>query len=263
MYLAGTVFNQKHERRNRQPQNATEKVGQIDEPTAMVISLLRLSDRVQTPGKRADAGSSKHRSFPHDKVLVSRPCPHVSRHMSISPQIPACAFMGMSGSTRDVFLVDQHVLSGRGVGRSPPGKCVFTAADMIRHPSRPFRIEVRILRTDRGRERKGRSENHVSRALMLGSDQFVRVDMELDADTHKSTLVCLIHAAERLTERLVRPRARPPYDSSRRPSYRLFHVLTMVHAPIASWRRSPTRSSSTRKPRVTTLPLTYLWRPSL
>jgi hypothetical protein len=119
------------------------------------------------------------------------------------------------------------------------------------------------LRKDRGQERKGGSESHMSRALMLGSDQFVRVDMELDADTHIGTMVCSIHAAEPLKERLARPQARPPYDSSRGQSYRLSRVLTMVHAPIVSWRRSPTRSSSTHKPRVPTIPLTDLWRSSL
>lgn len=54
--------------------------------------------------------------------------------------------------------------------------------------------------------------------------------------------------------RLVRPQAYPSYDSSPRPSYRVFRVLTVVHAFTGSCRRSPTTSSSTREPRITTLP---------
>lgn len=118
--------------------------------------------------------------------------------MSISPQFPACGLIGTSGSTRDVFLVDQHVLSGRGTGRSPLTKCVSTEADMINNPSRPSCIEVHNSRKGGGRERKGRSENHASRASMLGSDQFVRSDMKLDPDTRKGTMVCL-HRWEVLT----------------------------------------------------------------
>jgi hypothetical protein len=59
-----------------------------------------------------------------------------------------------------------------------------------------------------------------------------------------------------VAERLGGPQAHPPYDSSPRPSYRVFRVLTTVHASTASCRCSPIRSSSTREPRVTTLPFT-------
>lgn len=51
------------------------------------------------------------------------------------------------------------------------------------------RIEVHNLRKEEGRQRKGRSENHVTCALMLGSGQSVRIDMTPDADTRKGTVV--------------------------------------------------------------------------
>lgn len=51
------------------------------------------------------------------------------------------------------------------------------------------RIEVHNLRKDEGSAREGRSENHVTCALMLGSGQSVRIDMTPDADTHKGTMV--------------------------------------------------------------------------
>ena len=69
---------------------------------------------------------------------------------------------------------------------------MFPEADMIRHLSRPSRIEVHNLWKDGGRERKGRSEAHALRALMLGSEQSVRIDMKLDVDTRKGTYAGLL-----------------------------------------------------------------------
>jgi hypothetical protein len=133
---------------------------------------------------------------------------------------------------------------------------------MIENPFRPSRIEVHNLYRDGGRESKGRSEAHALRALMLGSEQSVRIDMRLDVDTREGTYaglltrvgslskiieqpieeqicaVCIFaqqlclaipsHAAERM----VRPQARLSYDSSRRPSYRFSRVQTIVRLPL-------------------------------
>jgi hypothetical protein len=53
------------------------------------------------------------------------------------------------------------------------------------------RIEVHNLRKDEKRKRGGRSENHVTCALMLGNGQSVRIDMTPDAKTHKGTMVLM------------------------------------------------------------------------
>jgi hypothetical protein len=61
------------------------------------------------------------------------------------------------------------------------------------------RIEVHNLRKDDGWERQGRSENHVTCALMLGNGQSVRIDMTPDADTHQGTMV--LQGRERIVSR--------------------------------------------------------------
>lgn len=68
--------------------------------------------------------------------------------------------------------------------------CVSTEADMIKNSSRRSRIKVPTC--GKPGDGKGNAEvrKHVSRALMLSSDQSVRIDMKLDADTHKGTLIC-------------------------------------------------------------------------
>lgn len=63
---------------------------------------------------------------------------------------------------------------------------------MIENPFRPSRIEVHNLCRDGGRERKGRSEAHALRALMLGNEQSVRIDMRLDVDTREGTYAGLL-----------------------------------------------------------------------
>jgi hypothetical protein len=51
------------------------------------------------------------------------------------------------------------------------------------------RIEVHDLRRDDEQERQGRSENHLTFALLLGDGQSVRFDMTPDAITHISTVI--------------------------------------------------------------------------
>jgi hypothetical protein len=51
------------------------------------------------------------------------------------------------------------------------------------------RIEVHDLRRDDEQERQGRSENHITFALLLGDGQSVRFDMTPDAITHISTVI--------------------------------------------------------------------------
>lgn len=52
-----------------------------------------------------------------------------------------------------------------------------------------MRIEVHNLRYDEEQERKGKSENHFTFALLLGNGQSVRFDMTPNAVTHIGTMV--------------------------------------------------------------------------
>lgn len=65
----------------------------------------------------------------------------------------------------------------------------------LKKPVHRFRVEVHNLRAYEDEERSGKSENHVTLAMLLGSDESVRIDMAPNQKTNLGRMEVLYRNA--------------------------------------------------------------------